>query len=91
MRNAAGDKDHYLANVIIQGARDDQAILVFRAINRLTRYGSMNRGSVMVACAQILAHCITQAEPEIAPEVREGIIGLIDSYAMRLAVEKPNA
>jgi hypothetical protein len=77
--------DHLWANLVIAGARDEEAIKVVKAINRLTVSGECNRGSIITACAQILAQCITGAPPNVAAEVRAGIMGLIDDFAMRLA------
>jgi hypothetical protein len=42
----------------------------------------------MMACAQLVAQTITAAPPDVAKEVREGIMALIDDYAMRLAMEE---
>jgi hypothetical protein len=80
--------DHTWANLVILGATDDGARAVVDAINKLTRAGPTNRACVIVACTQILAQNITQAGPDIAAQVREGIMTLIDDYAARLAMEE---
>lgn len=81
--------DHKWADLIIQRARDDDAALVVDAINKLVASRRANNGSVILACAQVLAQTIVNAPPGDAKEVREGIIGLIDDFAMRLAMEAP--
>jgi hypothetical protein len=80
--------DHTWANVIIRGAKEDGAMAIIEAINQITASGRANTGSCAVACAQILAQIVVQADPRDAPEVRQGIMSLIDDYAIRLAVEK---
>lgn len=80
--------DHRWANTIRQGARDDDAALVVDAINHLTATHRVNNGSVILACTQVMAQTIVNAPPGNAREVREGIISLIDDYAMRVALER---
>ena len=81
-------EDHQWANLIIQGALQEGAMAVIDAVNVLTHSGKANRGSVIVACAQMMAQTIVAANPADAREVRAGIVALIDDYAMRLATEK---
>lgn len=76
------------ATRIREGARGDNDALIIDAINRSVVNHRANNGSVMLACAQILAQTIVNAPPDIAREVRQGIISLIDDYAMRVALEK---
>ena len=78
--------DHLWANLIIQGAREDGAMEIIAMINKISGAGRANRGSVMVACAQMMAQTIIAAGAD-AKEVREGIMTLIDDYATRLATE----
>lgn len=80
--------DHHWANTIRQGARDDDAALVVDAINHLTATRHVNNGSIILACAQVLAQTIVNAPAGNAREVREGIISLIADYAMRVAMER---
>ena len=71
------------------GSHDDETAAIVDAVNMITKAGQANTGSVVIACSQILAQTIARAGPEIAPEVRAGILTLIDDYAMRYAVEAP--
>lgn len=83
------DSTHRWASVIRRAIRDDAVDLVIKTINGLTgSAGSINNASLMSACAQILAQSITKAPPDIAPEVRAGIMELIDGYAMQDAVSR---
>ena len=80
---------HEWANLIIRGAREDGSIAIIDAINKVTASGIANRGSVMVACAQIMAQTIVDAGSENADVIRAAIMTLIDDYAIRLAMEEP--
>jgi hypothetical protein len=78
--------DQYWARVILAGANDDEGQLVIETINELTASKRVNRGSVMIACVQMLGQAIADAPPDVAREVRAGIMALIDGYAMKNAV-----
>jgi hypothetical protein len=73
------------ANAILAGANDEQASRVVDAVNGLP--GGVGRASVILACAQILAQSITNAPPGLAAEVRDGILIMIDDYAMHFALD----
>lgn len=79
--------DHSWASVIRSGAKARDAERVIAAVNGLTARGEANAGTVIVACTQILAQCITQAPPDVAAEVRNGIMTLIDDFAMQSAIQ----
>ncbi len=79
--------DHRWANLIIRRADDDDAMFLMRAINSATAHG-ISRAAVIVVCAQILAQNITDADPAIAAEMREGVLLMIDDFAMRFATDK---
>lgn len=81
--------NHQWANTILEATKDHEVIAVLDAVNRLTHTHKANRGAVIVACAQMLAQTIVAADPDVAREVREGIMTLIDDYAIRLAVDAP--
>lgn len=80
---------HSWANVILNNARDEQAERVVQAVNNLTATRDVNAASVIVAYAQILAQSITQAPPDVAAEVRNGILTMIDDFATHFAVIEP--
>lgn len=81
--------DHKWANVLMSGIKEEDVAPIIEAVNALTHAQLATRGAVIAACVQILAQTIAMAGPDIAKEMREGIVGLIDDYAMRLAVEAP--
>lgn len=58
-------------------------------VNKLTASGLVSRAAIIVACAQILAQNITGAPPDVAPEIRAGILALVDGFAMQSATEEP--
>ena len=60
---------------------------IITAVNAIVAAGRANRGSVVVAYAQLMAQTIAQSGPDVAPEIRQGIMTLIDDYALRLAME----
>lgn len=78
------------ARVIQNGATASQVREVIGAINRLTGTHRTNGASVMIACAQILGQSITDAGPEIAAEMRAGLLSLVDGFAMQTAMEEQN-
>ena len=76
------------AKIIRSAAENRQVEKVITAVNIITERRGANRAAVIVACAQILAQSITGgAEDEISHEMRQGIMALIDGFAMRLAVQ----
>ena len=75
------------AAIIRNRATNEGIQAVVAAINLQTASGQTTRGSVIVACTQVLAQAITGA-PDIAAAMRAGILALLDGYAMRLAVEE---
>ena len=74
------------AQIIRDGSSDEGVRWVILAVNRETAARRSNRGDVMVACAQILGQSIAEGGPEIAAEVRQGILSMIDGYTMEVAV-----
>ena len=80
------DTRHWV-NTIISGARDEGVVAIVAAINAATAARQANAGSVVVACSQVLGQIIARAGPEIAPEIRAAIMGLIDDHAMRAVLE----
>ncbi len=75
------------ARLIREGATEAEVIAVIQAINELSWSRQANRAALTVACAQILAQNVTQAPPDIAAEIRDGILALIDGFAMQSAIE----
>lgn len=75
------------AAAIQRGAPDEQVFAIIDAINVLTAAGNANRAALMVAAAQLLAQSITAAPRNIAPDIRAGIMVLIDGFAMQFAVD----
>ena len=73
------------AALIRNGSRAGSVRRVISAINRETRARQATRADVIVACAQILGQSIAPGGPEIAAEMREGIMSMIDGYAMEVA------
>lgn len=81
--------DHQWANALMSGIKEEDVAPIIEAVNALTRAQLVTRGAVIVACVQILAQTIAMAGPDIAKEMRDGIVGLIDDYVLRLAMEAP--
>jgi hypothetical protein len=73
------------ARIIQNGATAPQVHEVISAINKLTGARRTNGASVMVACAQILGQSISDAGPEIAAEMRLGLMAMVDGFAMQTA------
>jgi hypothetical protein len=78
--------DQEWAQVILRDTDDHEVERVINAINSLTKRREARSGAVIIACAQVLSQCITQAPQGIAAEIRTGILALIDGYATRFAV-----
>jgi hypothetical protein len=76
------------ARLIRDGATEAEVIAVIQAINELSWSRQANRAALTVACAQILAQNVTQATPDIAADIRTGIVALIDGFAMQSAIEE---
>jgi hypothetical protein len=74
------------AEVIRTGSTNDGVETVVRAINGATLSKRSNRADVIVVCAQILGQSITPGGPFIAAEMRQGIMALIEGYAMQVAL-----
>lgn len=74
------------ARVVKDGATADGVKHVILAINRETAMRRANRADVMVACAQLLGQSIAPGGPEIAKELRQAVMAMIDGYAMEVAV-----
>jgi hypothetical protein len=81
--------NHHWANVIREGTRDDEVMLVMQAVNNLTMNRQAKLDSIIIACTQILAQSIVMAPPEVARGIRQGIMTLIDGYATQVAVMRP--
>lgn len=75
-------EEHRLVSPILAGARDEEVVRIIQAIYAV----GARRGSVIFACAQVLAESITEAPPIVAPATRAGIIQLIDDCTMMSAV-----
>lgn len=76
------------ADVIRSGANDAGCEAVVAAVNAVTRDRIIaNIACVIIALTQILGQVIANANPDIATEVRAGIMRLIDGYAMRAVRE----
>lgn len=82
------DDAQYWAHVVKEAARESQVNLVIDTINILTREEHANHAEIIVACAQILAQSITLASPDIAREIRLGVMSLIDGFATQHAIQK---
>lgn len=78
--------EHRWANLIDDAAIPDQAARVVQVINHLVESRQVSRATVIVACAQILAQTITEAPPDLAGAVRDGVLTLVDDYAVHFAV-----
>jgi hypothetical protein len=76
------------AALIRDNSSDLSVIGVILAVNEETRARRANRADVIVACAQILAQNISPAN-DMAAEVRQGIMAMIDGFAMQVAVQAP--
>lgn len=74
--------------MIRQGASDAEVAIMINAINTTTKAGRINRASVIAACAQVLAQCIGDSPPNIASEIRAGILAMIDGFAMEHTLTK---
>lgn len=74
------------AKVIRGGSREAGVMGILMAINEETLAHRANRADVIVACSQILGQSIAPGGPEIAAEMREGIMAMIDGYAMEVAI-----
>lgn len=86
MADPATTRGQEWANVIRNGSRLDGVMGIILAINEETLAHRANRADVIVACAQILGQSIAPGAPEIAAEMREGIMAMIDGYAMEVAI-----
>jgi hypothetical protein len=60
---------------------------VIAAIDAETKVMRANPADVIVACAQVLGQSIASGGPEIARELRQAIMSLIDGYTFQVAVE----
>lgn len=76
------------ALVILANSSDAEGRRVIDAMNELQYRGKVSRASNIMACAQILAHHIAEAEPDITSEVRDGIVKLIDICTAAVAASK---
>lgn len=77
----------YWAKLVRDGSSDRGVQGIIAAINRETTSHRSNRADAIVACAQILGQSIAPGGPEIAAELRQAIMALIDGYAFQVAVE----
>lgn len=75
------------AKVVRDGSTDRGVVEIILAINRETQAKRANQADVIVACAQILGQSIAPGGPEIASELRQAVMSLIDGYTFRVAVE----
>ena len=66
-------------SVITRGTSDQEIAEVVNAINAASGSGQVSTGALIVACAQVLSQIIVNADPEIRPEVRAGIMATIDA------------
>jgi hypothetical protein len=65
---------------------------IILAINHKTFDRRANNADVIVACAQVLGQSIALAgSKEVATEIRQGIMALIDGYAMEVATTQGDA
>lgn len=76
------------ARVIRDGTSDEQVVQIIQVLNALTHQRKARCGALIVACSQVLAQVITQAPLDVAPEIRAGILSLIDGYAMQSATQE---
>jgi hypothetical protein len=75
------------ARVVREGSSERGVMGVISAVNLVTGSRQANRADVIVACAQILGQSIAPAGPEIAREVRDAVMAMIDGYTFQVAVE----
>jgi cytochrome c-type biogenesis protein CcmH/NrfF len=73
------------ARVIRDNSRPDGIRHAIQGINRETLLRRANHADVILACAQILGQTIAGSGPDIAAEMRSGIMSMIDGYAMEVA------
>jgi hypothetical protein len=77
----------YWAKLVQDGSSDRGVMCIITAINDETKAYRANQADVIVACAQILGQSIAPGGPEIASELRQAVMSLIDGYTLRVAVE----
>jgi cytochrome c-type biogenesis protein CcmH/NrfF len=75
------------AKVVRDGSTDGGVVSVILAINEETRSKRANQADVMVACAQILGQSIAPGGPDIASELRQAVMSMIDGYTYQVAAE----
>jgi hypothetical protein len=78
----------YWAQVVRDGPSDRGVIGIISAVNLVTGSRQANQADVIVASAQLLGRSIAPAgRPEIAREVRDAVMAMIDGYTFQVAVE----
>lgn len=74
------------AKTIRAGSRGDGVERILLAVNLETHTKRANVADVVVACAQMLGQTVSAAGPDIAAEIRQGIMAMIDGYAMEVSL-----
>jgi hypothetical protein len=78
--------DQMWAEVIRRSSTADGVKSVVSSINLTTHARTANQADVIVACAMILGQSIDG--PDIAAEMRRGIMAMIDGFAMEFAIAR---
>ncbi len=73
-----------IAGILHKNAESDEVELVMRTLDDIVTGRRASRGVVLVACAQILAHCIVDAPEIISSDIKNGIDALIDLYVNKI-------
>lgn len=77
----------YWASLVKDGSSERGVKWIIAAINEETGARRATQADVIVACAQILGQSIAPGGPEIASELRQAVMSLIDGYTCQVAVE----
>lgn len=85
MTDSLADQRKWVA-AILDGANERDVERFVNAINDITARRKANTGSVIIACARILAQCFAEAPVDVAAELRSDIIPVIDGDATKSAV-----
>lgn len=73
---------------LVKGGSSERGVkCIIAAINEETGRRRATQADVIVACAQVLGQSIAPGGPEIASELRQAVMSLIDGYTFRVAVE----
>lgn len=77
---------HEIAALFRKRASNEHLDGLMKAINDQVKETTAHRSTVIVACCQILGQVVSNSGPDIAREIRSGVITLIDAYATEVAM-----